>query len=125
MAVKGFARFFTRFTSRPALAVKLPLVVVTGANSVTSRPAVVTRLPQVAVMASFTNLALSLAQLGTRHLNGVFEVTREVKDVATGAVTVPADYSQLGDLYTTVIVIGLVLPMLAIVFVKTTRFRSA
>ena len=54
MAVKGFAKSFTRLTSRPALAVKLPLVVVTGANSVTSRPAVVTRLPQVAVMASFT-----------------------------------------------------------------------
>jgi hypothetical protein len=54
IAVKGCSAFLTRLTSRPALAVKLPLVVVTGANSVTSRPAVVTRLPQVAVMASFT-----------------------------------------------------------------------
>ncbi len=78
-----------------------------------------------AVMASFTNLALSLSQLGTKYLNGAYKVTREVKDVATGAVQVPADYSQLGHLLAISIALGLVLPMLAIVFVKTTRFRSA
>jgi hypothetical protein len=78
-----------------------------------------------AVMASFTNLALSLSQLGTKYLNGAYKVTREVTDVATGAVTVPADYSQLGHLLAISIGLGLVLPMLAIVFVKTTRFRSA
>ena len=38
-----------------------------------------------AVMASFTNLALSAAQLGTKYLNQVFVVTREVKDPATKA----------------------------------------
>ena len=32
-----------------------------------------------AVMASFTNLALSLAQLGTKYLNEIFTVTRQVK----------------------------------------------
>ena len=50
-----------------------------------------------AVMASFTNLALSASQLGTKYLNQLFVVTREVKD-ATGAVTVPADYSEVGML---------------------------
>ena len=50
-----------------------------------------------AVMASFTNLALSLAQLGTKYLNQIFVVTREVKDPLTGAIKVAADYSQLGD----------------------------
>jgi hypothetical protein len=77
-----------------------------------------------AVMASFTNLALSAAQLGTKYLNQLFTVTREVRD-ASGAVKVPADYSELGVLLVTTTVLGLVLPMLAILFVKTTRFRSA
>lgn len=77
-----------------------------------------------AVMASFTNLALALSQLVTRYVNQMFVVTREVRDAATGTVTLPADYSQLGDLFIAVTAIGLVLPMLAIVFVKTTRFRS-
>ena len=78
-----------------------------------------------AVMASFTNLALSAAQLGTKYLNQIFVVTREVKDAAAGAVKVPADYSQLGDLLIATTVLGFVVPLLAIAFVKTTRFRSA
>ena len=75
-------------------------------------------------MASFTNLALSAAQLGTKYLNQIFVVEREVKDAATGAVKVAADYSQLGDLLITTTVLGFVVPLLAILFVKTTRFRS-
>lgn len=78
-----------------------------------------------AVMASFTNLALSAAQLGTKYLNQLFVVEREVKDAATGAVKVAADYGQLGDLLITTTVLGFVVPLLAILFVKTTRFRSA
>lgn len=78
-----------------------------------------------AVMASFTNLALSLSQLGTQYLNALFLVTREVRDSATGVITVPADYGTLGTLLMTVTILGLVLPFLAILFVKTTRFRSA
>ena len=78
-----------------------------------------------AVMASFTNLALSAGQLGTKYLNKLFVVTREVKDPASGAVKVAQDYSQLGDLFLTVLAIGLALPFAAIAFVKTTRFRSA
>lgn len=78
-----------------------------------------------AVMASFTNLALSLSQLGTKYLNDVFVVTREVKDAATGAIQTPADYSQLGHLLIWQLVLGLALPFLAILFAKVTRFKSA
>jgi hypothetical protein len=78
-----------------------------------------------AVMASFTNLALSASQLGTKYLNGLVTVTREVRDHATNVVTTPADYSQLGLLLVLSTAIGLVLPFLAIAFVKLTRYRSA
>jgi len=78
-----------------------------------------------AVMASFTNLALSLSQLGTKYVNQAFTVTREVKDPKTGAITVPADYSELGYIYFTVIVIGLALPFLVILLLRNTRYRSA
>lgn len=78
-----------------------------------------------AVMASFTNLALSLSQLGTKYLNQIFIVTREVRDRASGQVQVPADYSQLGDLLIVQVLIGLALPFAAILFVRLSRFRSA
>lgn len=78
-----------------------------------------------AVMASFTNLALSLSQLGTKYLNQAFVVTREVKDPATGALQTPADYSQLPELLAWQIGLGLVLPFAAIAVAKLTRWRSA
>jgi MFS family permease len=78
-----------------------------------------------AVMASFTNLALSLSQLGTKYLNEIFVVTREVKDAVTGAVQTPADYSQLGPLLIVQVLLGLALPFTAIMFAKVTRFKSA
>jgi hypothetical protein len=78
-----------------------------------------------AVMASFTNLALSLSQLGTKYMNEIWHVQRVTKDPATGLVKTPADYSQLGELFIASIVIGLVLPMVAIWFARSTRFRSA
>jgi hypothetical protein len=77
-----------------------------------------------AVMGSFANLSLSAAQLGTKYLNQIFTVTREVRD-ATGVVVTPADYSQLGHLLLTVTIIDFALPMLAVLFVRFTRFRSA
>jgi len=77
------------------------------------------------VMASFTNLALSFSQLGTKYLNEIFVITREVKDAATGVVQTPADYSQLGDLLITQLLLGLALPFIAIAFAKLTRFKSA
>jgi hypothetical protein len=78
-----------------------------------------------AVMASFTNLALSLAQLGTKYANRVFTVTREVRDPATGAVSVPADYSELGMLLIAVTVIGFVLPIAAVLLIRRTHLESA
>jgi hypothetical protein len=78
-----------------------------------------------AVMASFTNLALSLSQLGTKYINEIFLVTREVKDHATGAVITPANYTELGVLLISVSAIGLIVPLAAIALVKLTRLRSA
>jgi hypothetical protein len=78
-----------------------------------------------AVMASFTNLALSASTLGTKYVNQLYTVTREVEDRATGTISVPADYSELGWLMITVAVLTFVLPMSAILLVKMTRMRSA
>ena len=78
-----------------------------------------------AVMASFTNLALSASQLGSKYINQIFVVTREVRDPLTSEISVPADYSELGMLLITVTVIGFILPFLAIILIKQTRFRSA
>lgn len=78
-----------------------------------------------AVMASFTNLALSASALGTKYLNQVFTVTREVKDRATGQVTVPADYSELGWLLVTVAILTVSVPLLAILVIQHTRLRTS
>jgi hypothetical protein len=78
-----------------------------------------------AIMASFTNLALSASQLGTKYLNQAYLVSREVKDAASGAVTVPADYSQLGELLIVQLVIGLVVPFAAILLVRASGLRWA
>jgi hypothetical protein len=77
-----------------------------------------------AVMASFTNLALAAAQLGTKYLNQIFVVTREVRDAA-GTVKAPADYSELGMLLLITTLLGLVAPLLTIALVRASRFRSA
>jgi hypothetical protein len=77
-----------------------------------------------AVMASFTNLALSLSTLGTKYLNQIFLVTREVRDPATGALVVPADYSELGLLLITVTALSLLLPLATIIIVQNSAWRS-
>jgi hypothetical protein len=77
-----------------------------------------------AVMASFTNLALSASSLFTRYLNQIFVVTREVRDPVSGAVTTPADYSQLGLLLLIVSGLTVALPLLAVALVQRTRLRS-
>jgi hypothetical protein len=78
-----------------------------------------------AVMASFSNLALSAAQLGTKYLNQWFIVTREVRDLATGAIKVPADYSEVGVLMISAALIGVVLPLAAVALVRALRLRTA
>lgn len=77
-----------------------------------------------AVMASFTNLALSASALGTKYLNQIFVVSREVKDQATGQVSVAADYGELGWLLITVTLIALLLPLLAIVVIQLSPLRT-
>ncbi len=77
-----------------------------------------------AVMASFTNLALSASSLLTKYLNQLFVVTREVSGPG-GEVTVPADYGELGWLLITVAIISLLAPLVTIVAVQSTVFRSA
>jgi hypothetical protein len=76
-------------------------------------------------MASFTNLALSASQLGTKYLNKIYTVTREVEDRVTGAITVPADYSELGWLMLTAMALGFLLPIVAVVLIRVTSLKSA
>ena len=78
-----------------------------------------------AVMASFTNLALSLSQLGTKWLNQIYVVSREVRDQISDELQVAADYSELGDLIIATIVLGLVLPLVAILMVRMSRMKWA
>ncbi|MDX1374132.1 MAG: hypothetical protein R3357_01140 [Burkholderiales bacterium] len=78
-----------------------------------------------AVMASFTNLALSASQLGTKYLNQAFTVTREVRDPTTQAIVVAENYGELGGLLITATAVGFALPMLAILAVRLLRLRTA
>ena len=77
-----------------------------------------------AVFASFTNLALSAASLGTKYLNQVFVVTREVKDKVTGDIVSIADYSELGFLLITVMLITLILPIGAVMLIQKTSLKT-
>lgn len=77
-----------------------------------------------AVMASFTNLSLALSQLLTKYLNKVFVVTREIRDPVSGLQTVPANYSDLGDLLISATLLGLLIPFAAIWFVRRFRLPS-
>jgi hypothetical protein len=66
-----------------------------------------------AVMAAFTNLALSAASLGTAYLNQIFTVER-------------GQYQELGRLMITATLIGLVVPVVTVVLVnRWTRRASA
>jgi hypothetical protein len=77
-----------------------------------------------AVMASFTNMALTASSLLTKYLNQIFLVTREVKDPTTGTVQVPADYSQLGWLLITVTLIGVLAPLLTVLLVQRSQLQT-
>ncbi|MGE0873131.1 MAG: hypothetical protein AB7O31_00505 [Burkholderiales bacterium] len=78
-----------------------------------------------AVMASFTNLALSASQLGTKYLNQWHTVTREVRDPVTKAIKVPADYNDLGTLFIAATLLGLLVPLATIAIVRAMKMRSA
>ena len=77
-----------------------------------------------AVMASFTNMALSAASLGTKYLNQIFVVSRAAVDPVTGETVSAADYSQLGMLLIVVAVISVMAPLLTIFVVQRSRFRT-
>ncbi len=77
-----------------------------------------------AVMASFTNLALSAASLGTKYLNEFYLVTREIHDRATDVIKTAADYSELGWLLITASLIALLVPLLTIVLVQHSPLRT-
>ena len=77
-----------------------------------------------AVMASFTNLALSASSLGTRYLNEIYTVTREVRDRVENVVTGAADYSELGELLIVVTVIAVAVPLLTVFLVQRSRLHT-
>ena len=77
-----------------------------------------------AVMASFTNLALSASSLGTKYMNQIYTVTREVRDRVTNEVESIADYSELGMLLITVALIGVAAPLLSVFLVQRSRLRT-
>jgi hypothetical protein len=65
-----------------------------------------------AVMAAFTNLALSASQLGTKYLNSIFVVER-------------GRYDELGLLMVTTALIALIAPILAVLLLNPSRTGRA
>src|SRR6056300_1370802 len=78
-----------------------------------------------AVFASFTNLALSASALGTKYLNQIFEVTREVKDKVSEEIQTTADYSELGILLIIVTLITLILPIIFVFIINNSKYKTS
>jgi hypothetical protein len=76
-----------------------------------------------AVLASFTNLALSASNLGTKYLNEVFVITREVK-TNKGDIKEAEDYSELGMLLIVVCLLTLIIPILVTYIIKKIKLLS-
>ncbi len=66
-----------------------------------------------ALMASLMNVASSAGTLGTKYLNQLYVVTREVHD-ASGTLITSANYDNVGALLIITAVIGLIVPLMAI-----------
>ncbi|MCS6785580.1 MAG: hypothetical protein NZ524_00895, partial [Thiobacillaceae bacterium] len=64
-------------------------------------------------------------QLGTKYLNEHWVVERQVLDPVTHAVVKPADYGALPELLAVQITLALLLPFVAILFVRLSGMRSA
>ena len=77
-----------------------------------------------AVFASFTNLALSASALGTKYLNEIFTITREVKDKVSNAILTTADYSELGLLLITVTLLTLLIPIIFVNIIQKTKLKT-
>jgi len=65
-----------------------------------------------AVMAAFTNLALSASQLGTKYLNSIFVIER-------------GRYDELGVLMVTAALISLILPIITVLLLNPSRTGKA
>lgn len=52
-------------------------------------------------------------------------MTREVEDLASDAITVPADYDVLGGLVLIAMALCRVLPLVAVVLIKVSSLRRA
>ena len=78
-----------------------------------------------AVFASFTNLALSASALGTKYLNEIFIVTREVKDKVTNEIQSSADYSELGILLIVTTILTLTLPILFVFVINRSKYKTS
>ena len=76
-----------------------------------------------AILASFTNLALSASNLGTKYLNQFFVITREVKN-DQGDVKIPADYSELGILLIIICLLTLIIPIGVTFVIKKLKLIS-
>jgi len=76
-----------------------------------------------AVMASFTNLALSASTLGTRYLNEIFVVTKPVFNRA-GELVKAGDYTELPYILWIVFGISLVFPISAVVLFAQVRGKE-
>ena len=68
-----------------------------------------------AVGSSFMNLAITAGALGTKYLNRIFVVSREVLD-ETGAVTTAMNYELLGTIMIWKILISLIVPLVAVLW---------
>ena len=79
----------------------------------------------LSVFASFTNLALSASSLGTKYLNEIFTITREVKDKVTNVILTTADYSELGLLLITITILTLIVPILFVISIQKTKLKTS
>ena len=77
-----------------------------------------------AVFASFTNLALSASSLGTKYLNEIFTITREVKDKVSNYILTTSDYSELCLLLITVTLLTLLIPIIFVNIIQKTKFKT-
>ena len=77
-----------------------------------------------AVFASFTNLSLSAKELFTKYLNQIFEIKREVKNLKTNEVINKSDYSNLDELLVSVTLITFLVPVITVIIIQKTRFKS-
>lgn len=77
-----------------------------------------------AVFASFTNLALSASALGTKYLNQIFTVTREVKDKITNKIVSTQDYSELGFILLSVLFISFLVPLITVSIIQKSKIKT-